>query len=1007
MKNWFWVILFITSFCVAQDNTEFPSFQFTSLSVHEGLSNRIVYSITEDQHGSIWIGTADGLNRIDGNRIKSYFFNPKNANSICNNSIKHFFQDQNTLWIGTEAGVSSLDLNTFRFSKPANSAKNSLHLEFNTDFLKVDKQLWILGQHHFYKYTSHKKIDSFNYQGAEKFGIPSNRRIDFAFHDLDKHIWGVSGRIIGKLNPADLSFSSGLLIGNQKNEGITSVVPQKNGLWIGTWGNGLFHYDSKQRKLSQITLNATIIHDIASFFDSDGNSFLLAGTNTGYAIVNTLTGELKEIPLDTEVRNVFVDSRNTLWLGTDQGAYFAEQTKKGIEMVQLSGLVNNAEIDSKQLIGSIHSTKNNYYASILYAKGFLKFDKNWKFQEYIPSLVKDLSQTAFRDIRDIRETAKNYWVCTDAGLVKCKKNFEILEIIHLPKTEKTISGAHLFQELIPYKTNQFLVLGYKFIAVFNWKSQQFTYIAHSNSLNNTIPDDLIVGQELIGNKLYVASENYFYSIDLHSKEIKKIPFPFFGKRISSFAAGNNSLWIGTQTGLFQYRLSDQSFLAYYRSDGLSSDHILQLATDQKSNKLWIATTKGLTSFNMLTKACKRYQSSDGISDEYMEGALFIDDRQHIVFSAIDKLSILDPNRVGKSQKQQKALITEVIVGLKKVVWNYQQGVKSISVPYSVNNVSIDFVVPSYLPNKTNESYYYKLNNQWKKANSSLLELSNLPIGRTVITIASYPKESPLNDQLIITIDAPWYKTWWFSGCCILVSALLIGSIIRLRVNQNNRKFREKERIQNQIRDAEMKTLRSQMNPHFMFNALNSINRFIIENDSEQASNYLTLFSKLMRNILENSKKSTISLKKEIDSLKLYLELEAARLEHNFDYVIEIDSTIDSEFLELPPLILQPFVENAIWHGINNLSERGEIRIEVKKLDSERIQIDIIDNGIGIELSQKIKQNQTSHKSYGIETTIHRLHLQNNENTISILNLTDEAGLSKGTQVSIIIHQQHD
>ncbi|AEA46017.1 sensor histidine kinase [Fluviicola taffensis] len=1005
MKHWFWILLFITPFCNAQDNAEFPSFQFTPLSINEGLSNRIVYSISEDQRGSIWIGTADGLNRVDGNQIQSYFFSQRNPSSICNNAIKHFYQESNFMWIGTEAGVSIFDLKTGRFSKPDPQNKSTLHLEFNTTFIKTSKQFWILGQHHFYKLLSSQQVKQFAYEGSKKLGIPVNKRIDFAFHDLNQQIWGVSGSRIGHLNPNNLNFVATIAVGNDKNEGITNVVPSKNGLWIGTWGNGLFAYDSNLKKLTKLRLTAPIIHDIASYSDSKGNSFLLAGTNLGYAIVNTSTGQFKEFELDTEVRNVFVDSRNTLWFGTDQGVYFAEQAKTGIQTLQLSSLVNNSlstHIDSKRLIGSISSTNTNYYTSLLYANGFLKFDKNWKFEAYIPSLVKDLSQTAFRDIRHIFEITDHYWICTDAGLVKCQKDFKILKIIQLPFTEKAIQGRTLFKELIPYKTNQFLVRGDKFIAIFNWKTQQFSYIAHTNSLNNTIPDDLIVGQCLIGNKLYVASENYLYFIDLHSKEIKKIIFPFSGKRISSFTSLNNSLWIGTQTGLIEYRLASSTFHAYFRSDGLSSDNILQLASNHKIT-LWIATAKGLTAFNVFTKACKIYQNKEGISDEYMEGALFFDEKNQCVFSAIDKISFLDPSKFKKSKNQQRVFITEITVGSKKVLWKEFHNLKSLVVPYSTNDLSIDFTIPAYLPDSKEQSYYYKVNNQWKKLNSSVLELSNLPIGKTFVTIASNPQESILNDQLLITIYPPWYKTWWFMGICILVFGLLIANMIRFRVNQSNRKFQEKELIQNQIRDAEMKTLRSQMNPHFMFNALNSINRFIIQNDSEQASNYLTTFSKLMRNILENSKKATISLKKEIDSLRLYLELEAARLEHNFDYFIAIDSDIDSEFIELPPLILQPFVENAIWHGINNLPTRGKIKIEVKKNGSECIQIDISDNGIGIEMSKKIKQNQTNHKSYGIETTIHRLYLQNAENSISIINLSDEAGLSKGTRISILIH----
>lgn len=213
---------------------------------------------------------------------------------------------------------------------------------------------------------------------------------------------------------------------------------------------------------------------------------------------------------------------------------------------------------------------------------------------------------------------------------------------------------------------------------------------------------------------------------------------------------------------------------------------------------------------------------------------------------------------------------------------------------------------------------------------------------------------------------------------------------------------EELKLKSNIKEAEMQTLRSQMNPHFIFNTLNSINSYIIENKREVASEYLTTFSKLMRNILDLSKHEVITLEKEISTLNLYLELEALRLENKFDYSIIIDKNLETELIKMPPLIIQPFVENAIWHGLHNKKENGHIIIRIEALTESQLLITVEDDGIGRKASGAMKKQQVNHKSYGIEITINRLHLLNENNSIEIVDLYD-SDQAKGTRVAITIN----
>jgi LytS/YehU family sensor histidine kinase len=210
-------------------------------------------------------------------------------------------------------------------------------------------------------------------------------------------------------------------------------------------------------------------------------------------------------------------------------------------------------------------------------------------------------------------------------------------------------------------------------------------------------------------------------------------------------------------------------------------------------------------------------------------------------------------------------------------------------------------------------------------------------------------------------------------------------------------------LKNNIKEAEMQTLRSQMNPHFIFNSLNSINSYIIQNKASEASGYLTTFSKLMRNILDNSKHKTINLDKEIKTLDLYMQLEAVRLEHKFTYTLNYPDDLDIETMQIPPLALQPFIENAIWHGIQNKKEAGHINVDFQSGEDENLIITITDDGIGRKASALLKKNQTAHKSYGIDITTNRLLMLNPNNSVQIIDLYDTNNNPTGTQIKLIIY----
>ena len=214
-------------------------------------------------------------------------------------------------------------------------------------------------------------------------------------------------------------------------------------------------------------------------------------------------------------------------------------------------------------------------------------------------------------------------------------------------------------------------------------------------------------------------------------------------------------------------------------------------------------------------------------------------------------------------------------------------------------------------------------------------------------------------------------------------------------------------FEKKIAETEMIALRAQMNPHFIFNCLNSIKLYTLENDSQTASEYLTKFSQLIRLVLENSRSEKVTLQKELETLKLYIELEAMRFKNKVNYQINVVPHIDQQYIEIPPLLLQPYVENAIWHGLMHKTAGGNINIDITQPSEYLLHIEITDDGIGREMAKEHKsKSATRQKSFGLKMTSERLeainHIYQTNTEVKIVDLVDTEGNAAGTKVIIEI-----
>ena len=263
-------------------------------------------------------------------------------------------------------------------------------------------------------------------------------------------------------------------------------------------------------------------------------------------------------------------------------------------------------------------------------------------------------------------------------------------------------------------------------------------------------------------------------------------------------------------------------------------------------------------------------------------------------------------------------------------------------------------------------------------------------------------------EMIIIIIPPFWQTWWFWASLIGAISLLIYLIVKLRVRSVRKQERLKAAHEKELLALEAKALRAQMNPHFIFNCLNSIKSLIQDDQKDKSVTYLTTFSKLIRTLFNNADKKEISLYDEIETCKLYLQLEAMRFDAKFSYSVNIDESIDLKSIQVPALIIQPFIENAVWHGIVPKGS-GNISLSVIK-NNGTVEILIDDDGIGREASRQNKAaSNIAHQSKGVNLTQSRLELDNllqqRQAKLEIIDKKNENGIETGTTVTIKIKEE--
>ncbi len=988
-------------FCVKGYTQESP---FISLNTADGLSQNSVIDIKEDQNKFIWLATQDGLNQFDGRTFKKYhgFFRDETPETYSRLG-KLFFDSNNKIWAtDIEGHINVIDYTRSTSYKVHQIADASCVYELNPNSFLIGSFTEGL-----YKYkstnqdtvtnsvTSPTRIFEIKKLGDQVFVCTNNGLFTFTENeDLKPNFEFFKGKNIGKIISNNRGgyfvhcFIEGLFE-IEKDETISRIqsipvgtsiqdmlLDKKNNLWIATYGSGVYQLKGKsitQFKYSSEEKNSICYNDILSIFeDSNGNiwfgsdgggmSYIPANPNPLKVLSNTLLNS----PLQVDVpRSIFADEKN-IWIGTS-GKGLAKINRYNFKGILYSDTPKADKFIPDSRIMSLHMTKDSSLWVGTQERGLLKIKSNGQ-PEFIKSKI----------------TATTIWDIT---------NFSNTELILCTRNK----GILLFNTL-DYTTRPIEMPDDKF------------------SLNKSIRTCL---RSASGEHFYFgADDGHLYCLSNNSMQLEVLDlYPNLTGGIKSLYEKDNLLWVGSsRNGLFLFEPEKGIVAHYTEQQWLPNDVIYSILPD-KNNFLWASTNNGLVQFSTDTTLLNQadytplhldYEAGI-LNNEFNTGAHFIDNDGLLYFGNIDGIVWFDPNATQKNVHPAQLVLSELAVINKKGYSTTQPIYNSSKVTIEPNyrDLIINFSVPnfdafqSYQFDYQLKDYDFQSNNI---GNNQSIKLSNIPPGKytLVINCKSTNSEALISTQSLNLILKPsLVQTKWFK----ILLGLLLAGILWLIYSQRISALKNKARLLSNIREAKLSALQAQINPHFIFNCLNSIDSYILNNETEKASEYLIGFSKLIRRILDYSDELHITLEEEIEVLDLYLSMEKMRFGEQIEYQIDIEKDLSKSTIQVPPLIIQPYVENAIWHGLGHKPDGGQIKISITKKE-QILHIEVLDNGIGREKAKEYKTKRYDSKSMGSSLSQNRIDLLNqipgNDTQVVIEDLYDDNQMPMGTKVTVML-----
>ena len=1025
----------------------------TWYGVEDGLPSKEIRGIQKGLDGFLWVATHNGLCRFDGSQFKVFQNDPADSKSLLDNRTLCLLVTDEKVWVGTATGVTVLDLKTEKFSNyqiGKNGKTDPLEFERASEIYTIfqDRQgeIWI----------------GTRYLGAFKFDPKSDDFIPYRYsgpidHTLFPDVEGVH-RIRSFVQTPDndstlwVGSHSGLLEINKINGKISlhtfpitdkwaranfnkflKMAYHKGHIYIGGYDSKIRKFDPKTKELEEVLIPDGPWMEV---FQKGG--------------------------LSTFLRK----NKEELWISRVGGLVSYNPNLNKITSWKINDIKKNIfysanESDEDYRIWGINHS---------HSKGFLVFDPF--LQQYEPYSYAHLNEIgwgfAFAIVQHPDNNKITVFPRNADGLFhldKKTKQWEKTNFPHKPGLEKVYGGLCEMTidpndnitfasqyGLFTYDISQRKIVSFPYqpklnhnqIAKILWDSEGYFWVnarddgllrwdpktrterrfthelkVTDQSVSIHVADAIFEDSKQniwmrrdVGCSVYLREKDTI--INFHHAILPERSFKF----TTNFTEDTQGrIWTSSEENWIGYanvNRPEEGFIQKFNLSDLGVNGWTDQIRADLQGKLWITNSEALLEFDPnhmeIIKHRREYGQKDAENFNFEvlpTGELIFGERNHVIIAEPDQL------------KQNTELPIPYLTELKVLNDPYPIDTaifykRYLELNHNENFFSIGFSAQSYrLGNQTRFRYRLKNFEEWIDAGDRYFaNYTNVPSGSYTFQLQAANNEGIWNEaihELFINIATPWWATWWFRTLLIFISGGLVYMVYRYQLIQIEQRERIKTVFNKKLANVEMTALLAQMNPHFLFNCLNSIDSYILKNESRKASEYLNNFARLIRLILQNSRSNYISLKDELETLELYIQMESLRLKDKFKYEICIDENIEISSIDIPPMLIQPYVENAIWHGLMNKKNREEGLLSIHLLQKEgRLHCIIKDNGVGREKAQALKSklNSTKKKSMGMSITNDRIELINQlyqlNAKVIIEDLYNEEKEAEGTKVVLEI-----
>jgi ligand-binding sensor domain-containing protein len=1038
-----WLFLLIIIHHAHSQLKPIEDLKFENYSPRNGLPSDYIETITQDKYGFIWLGTPNGLIRYDGITFKTYRHNNTDSLSLPDNDAKSIVADETgKVWLATRNGLFYFNYSTDNFIQlPSTSQKKKINFASSPQ-LDPSGNLW------FYANTG---ICKFNLKTntIQDFQIPGITSYSYGNHLLFVtsigNIYYTDRNNIYQFDSIKLSFFKTTI--NNKDgallkDGISAIFESNNQFtWIAAY-TGLYLLNKLKNSIQKIDYTAEsktdhnlIINSFGFCKPLTGDSILWCSTpHHGLILLNIHKQQfIKTYQKDNYDNSSiggslcyanFTGRDGIFWVSHINGLSKLDWHNQQIKSYQIKEMADSNDVvpPIRKIIKDKKNDSN--YWLITWGNGILYYNKpsNKVLKRYL--YTTSSSQPNMQLCYDAcYDDAGKLWIGYEYGVCYYSQQRDAFERITAPKHFTTLNMV-VERMVNDHKGNLWLGTDAGLLQ-FNISNKIFNKYISANQYDSSLFKSAIYAMHFDHqNKLYIGTRAGLYTIDTLTKEITVMIRPV-GVNKTDFNINyvwgidvdkENNIWVTTRgNGLYKFNPRSKIYSDYFPGRGLTTKELRDVFVDSLQN-VWVSSYDGIFKLNTETNFFNRFTPEDGLDNFNISlGRWNIIDNK-IFSGSPGAFSIIDPYAKPEQNVDFPVWITGLKLLNRPIFINPEEsGHTTIPLSFTENTFTIEFTAINYTKSaKIQYAYLLKgFDKDWQYAgNAHAVNYNNLKGGNYTFIVKAMNGEGNWSHTIAtmyIELHPAFWQTTWFLTCLLLcITGIAYLSIKKriARIRKDAALKQQQQFFRQKILETEMVALRAQMNPHFIFNCMNIIDGLITNNKNREAQEFLQQFSKLIRLVLENSQYQQVLFQQDLLALELYIKLEIIRNNQLFSYQFDVDQELLENDYKIPPLLLQPYIENAIVHGLRNKDHgRGWLLLRIKK-QGENIVFTIEDNGIGRKKAQSLNiANKKPHQPMGMQVTEKRIILLQklNKNAVSVtVSNMDDTAAETGTRVIITL-----